>query len=301
MTIRPLRPEDAGGLLAMWNAAARFDPLTAELLDEKTRGDGGFDPELALVATRGAAITGFVMGVLRPQPGVPKGFLKLIAVARDHRRSGIGSRLIETVENTLRDRGAGSVRVCESAPNYLVPGVDTRYASAPHFFQRHGYRRTGEACNMTVDLDRCRLDQRAGEKSLAGRGITLRRAAAPDRDRLLALLETHWPAWIDEVEVSLQNRPPSLHIAESGGSLAGFAAWDANNRGTGWFGPMGTAPRARGQGIGRFLLLRCLADIRATGLREAIIPWVGPVGFYEASAGATVTRTFHRYEKVLAP
>ena len=159
------------------------------------------------------------MGVVRPASGGPGGFVKLIAVAPANRRRGLGSMLLGSVENALRKRGAESVRVCESAPNYLVPGVDTRYVSAPPFFQRHGYRRFGEACNMTVELAARRFGPRAEEESLTDRGIVFRRARAPDRAGLMRLLERHWPAWADEVDASLRKRPPGLHIAESGGAV----------------------------------------------------------------------------------
>ena len=113
------------------------------------------------------------------------------------------------------------------------------------------------------------------------------------------MLDRHWPPWKHEVGVSLCNSPPSLHVAVKNGAIVAFSAWNANNRGTGWFGPMGTAPEARRQGVGQVLLFRCLADMQAMGLMEATIPWVAPVDFYRKTIGAEVSRTFHRYEKVL--
>ena len=81
--------------------------------------------------------------------------------------------------------------------------------------------------------------------------------------------------------------------------MIGFAAHDANNVGTGWFGPMGTAPEFRGRRIGEVLLKRCLADTRAQGLTQATIPWVGPTEFYERTVRARITRRFVRLEKRL--
>lgn len=301
MNIRPYRPGDAAGLLSMWNASARFDPLTPALLEEKVHGDGGLDSGMAFVCDEDGGITGFAMGVLREAGDGPLGFVKLIAVVPDRRRQGAGSRLLGIVEKALFQRGARTVRPCESSPDYLVPGVDRRYGSAPCFLEAHGYRRVGEACNMTVDLEGREFTAAGEEKILAARGIELRRAEASDDASLAELLDAHWTSWKAEAGVALRNDPPSLHLALLGGRVVGFAAWDANNRGTGWFGPMGTAPEARGGGVGRLLLLRCLEDIRLAGHRRATIPWVGPVRFYEASAGAVVSRVFDRYEKEFAP
>jgi len=298
MEMRALQRDDGEAVLAMWNATARFDPLTPDLLEEKVWGDTGFDPGLAQVCIDDGAIAGFAMGVLRPMSHGPRGIVKLIAVDVERRRRGVGGRLLAAVEAGLRERGAQAVRVCESAPNYLTPGVDARYSAAPHFFEKHGYARVGEACNMTVDLQSRRFETTEAERELAARGIEVRRAVDEDRAGLEALLRAHWPSWLPEARAALDSRPVSLFVARHGGAVLAFAAWDANNRGTGWFGPMGTAPEARRQGIGNVLLFRCLADMAAQGQRVATIPWVDPVDFYRHCAGAAVSRIFHRYEKV---
>ncbi len=301
MNFRPICRSDAAPLLEFWNASARFDALTGDLLAEKIWADEGYDPGMTLVCADAGRITGFVMGVMRQGVDGPRGIIKLLAVAGEQRRSGIGSRLLLAVEARLGELGAKTIRVCESPPNYLTPGIDSRYSGAPHFFDRHGYVQVGEACNMTVDLEDRAFTSVDKERALQAQGVIIRRATADDRAAVTRLLETHWPPWRKEVIASLLNKPPSLHLALAGPEVLAFAAYDANNRGTGWFGPMGTAPAARSQGIGQLLLFRCLADMAAQGHRYATIPWVDPVGFYKQCAGAAVTRIFHRYEKVVKP
>ena len=299
MSLRPLSRSDAGPVLELWNASARFDPLTPALLEEKVWGDPDFRPESALLSEAHGCIDGFVMGVLRQTADGPRGITKLIATDPDQRRHGIGSRLLQAVEQKLAGQGARSLRICESPPNYLTPGVDARYSSAPWFLESHGYQRCGEACNMTVDLEGRDFSGTEAEQQLAAAGIKIRRARTADKHAVAALLETHWPAWQHEVDRALANEPPSLHLAFRGNDAVAFSAYDANNRGTGWFGPMGTAPEMRGTGIGRALLFRCLSDITDEGHKQATIPWVDPVGFYERTVGAAVTRIFDRFEKDL--
>jgi ribosomal protein S18 acetylase RimI-like enzyme len=299
MNLRPLYRDDAGPLLELWNASARYDALTPDLLDEKVWADEGFDPDLALVCEDAARITGFVMGVMRQSVDGTRGIIKLAAVGSQQRHRGIGSCLLRAVEAKLEELGAKTIRVCESPPNYLTPGIDSRYSAAPRFFEKHGYVQVGEACNMTVDLEDTEFATGDREQALADRGIEIRRATAADSAAVAQFLEEHWPPWRKEVLASLLNTPPSLHLALAANEVVAFSVYDANNRGTGWFGPMGTAPAARRQGIGQLLLFRCLADIAAQGHRYATIPWVDPVGFYKQCAGAAVTRIFHRYEKVV--
>lgn len=299
MQTRPLQRKDSAALLEMWNATARFDPLTPSLLEEKIHGDDAYDPELVLVSEASGEIQGFAMGVIQDAPQGRRGVVKLMAAAADRRRCGIGSDLLARLEQALAARGARVMRICESPPNYLTPGVDSRYSAAPHFFKSHAYRRIGQACNMSVELQGREFGDEDQETLLAERGVELRRAGLDDRSALAVLLQLHWPSWMAEADRALHNEPSTLFIAVEGGHVTGFAAWDANNRGTGWFGPMGTEPAARGQGIGRLLLFRCLRDMGRTGLSVATIPWVDPVDFYSQCAGAAVTRIFNRYEKEL--
>jgi N-acetylglutamate synthase-like GNAT family acetyltransferase len=130
-------------------------------------------------------------------------------------------------------------------------------------------------------------------------GIEVRRALRADAPALNAFLDSHWPSWRAEAAVALASEPATLHLALRDGRVVGFAAWDANNRGTGWFGPMGVDPRERGSGLGCVLLHRCLDDMRAQGHDAAVIAWVDNAPFYERCAGAVPSRNFARFEKLL--
>ena len=295
MTIRPLEARDAGALLALWNRSAPFDPLSPALLDEKL---DGAEAGLALVAEAAGALVGFGLARLWPTPDVLRGTVAMLCVAPERRRAGIGGALLTRLEAALSDREATVVRIAEASPNYLTPGLDVRYTPGWLFVQKHGYRRVGEAVNMDVDLSQS-FDTADAERQLDAKGVAVRRAAEADREVVRAFLAEHWPAWIPEVETTFAQEPISLWLAFRDGDLLGFSAYDANNVGTAWFGPMGTAEAARGLGIGGVLCRRCLADLRAKGHAHATIPWVAPVGFYAHYAGAHVSRVFHRFEKKL--
>lgn len=292
LRIHPLDPGQLGSVLRVWNDAAIYDPMTAALAREKIWSDPDFDSDLALAATVGDVLAGFAVGVARASS---RAFVKLLAVHPDWQRRGIGRELLKTLEILLRLRGASSIRWLESAPNYLAPGIDRRNAAATAFVRAMGYSHVGETHNMTVDL--------AFELPPANppdRTVDMRRARVEDRDRLVDFLTPRWAAWIPEVLIALGNDPPSLFIAARNDGIVGFAAWDANNVGTGWFGPMGVDENNRGSGVGCVLLRQCLHEIRAQGLNSAIIPWVGPGGFYERCAGAQADRDFDRFEKSFA-
>jgi ribosomal protein S18 acetylase RimI-like enzyme len=299
MTLRPVRRADADALRALWNRTAVRDPLTPQLFDEKVWGDPGFDPDLALAAEDGDEIVGFAVGVVRPVEGGRRGVIKLLAVAPARQREGIGSRLVDAVEAAMRGAGAETVRLGESPPNYLTPGLDPRYTRAMLLFEGRGYERLQEAYHMRVDLAAQAFETGREEQVLVADGVVVRRAVAADRNPVMAFLEEHWPPWKAEVDRTFANEPVSLHLAFEVDAVLGFSAYDANNVGTGWFGPMGTAPAARGRGVGAVLLKRCLADMKAQGHTVSTIPWVAPIAFYAHHVGAEISRVFYRYEKAL--
>jgi hypothetical protein len=157
------------------------------------------------------------------------------------------------------------------------------------FFEKHGYQKFGECYNLSCGLEGKDFRREAPP------GIEVRRAR-PD-DPIMAFLQRHFALWQSEVQTMLGNSPVSLHVALRNKELLGFAGYDGNNLGTGWFGPMGTSPDHRGSGLGGVLLSRCLEDLQAQGLKRCTIPWVGPWRFYARQCGAFIDRVFWRYER----
>lgn len=293
-TIRKIAPGDFGALLRIWNDSVRYDPISGGLLEEKLIHDVDIVPDGLLLCERGNEITGWGAAVYRATNR--RGYIKMLCVSPEHRRKGIGTSLLQSLESFLIRRGATQVRVAESAPNYLTPGVDTRYEDALKFYAERGYEPFERAVNLETGLEKF-----AGYNTSAldhvRSGCHVRRASSADREAVDKLLSKHWEAWKDEVANALSNSPPTLHIALKGGEVVAFAAHAANNRETGWFGPMGTDPGMRGSGLGSELLLRCLADMAESGFCSATIPWVDPVDFYRQKVGATLSREFVRLRK----
>ena len=297
----PLETVAQDRLLAAWNDAADWDPLTPAVLAEKLEAEPPEARAVGRAAIVEGVVAGWAFGVLRESSEGRRGVVKMLAVVPAFRGRGIGSGLLAAVESSLTKAGATAIRFGESAPNYLVPGVDLRCEPLLALLEQRGYARIGTTVNMSVDLLAETFSTSADEVRLQADGIVVRRAGATDRTAIDQLLERQWPSWRPEVSTALSRTPPAVHVALSsaGGNVAGFAAYDGNNVGTGWFGPMGTATVWEGRGIGRVLLRRCLHDLRSQSLSHAIIPWVGPVAFYERHAAARVDRTFVRLEKRL--
>ncbi len=118
----------------------------------------------------------------------------------------------------------------------------------------------------------------------ADRGVTIRRALAPERPAVMNWVREHFMSSAAEVETAFAQIPVRCFVAVRDATLLGFACHDVTCRN--FFGPEGVATGERGHGIGRALLLCALSAQRAQGYAYAIIGGVGPAEFYARTVGA---------------
>ena len=124
------------------------------------------------------------------------------------------------------------------------------------------------------------------EEALRDKGITIKKALAPDMSKIISFTEENGhPGWADEIRVCFMNQPPSCYIAVKDKQIVGFGCYESTARG--FFGPTLVAESVRRQGVGKALLLACLASLREMGYAYAFIGWPAPeaIHFYEAATG----------------
>lgn len=297
MQFAPLAEDQVSQLCSMLASACAFDSPTQQLLQEKAFGDPDQRPQDCLMAWEGQSVAGYCQFLWRLRPGgLRQGYIKLLAVAPQYRRRGLASRLMELAESTLREQGVSVVRLLESYPNYLCPGLDVRYTPAILLLEKLAYSKVSETYNLHCPLQTFYQEEHV-EQRLRDCGIEIARAEADGR--LTDFIREHFPNWLAEVTVMLGHSLPTVFLAQRRGDILGFAGYDGNNIGQAWFGPMGTAPDSQGQGIGAGLLHQVLRELRQQGHQFCTIPWVGPYGFYARYSQARIDRVFWRYEKAL--
>lgn len=299
--LRLLCAEDLPALTYLCKVGMEHDEFFDALVREKTLGARDYEAELCL-GDEGpdGRLRGFIIGVQGRRRDIPWGYVRLLVVNPAHRNQGVGSALLAELESRLKARGARRMSIMDVSANYLSPGVDPLYTEATCFLPKNGYKFVRVNENLICDLPAVPYDCAERIKALESEGFFIRRATPADRDVIVRFLEGQWPDWVCEVLSSLELNPPMVHICLREGEVVAFAGAEGNNRGTGWFGPMGTHPVTRGKGIGAITLQLCLNDLAALGHRHAIIPWVGPVRFYSRFCGSRRHRTFWTYEKELA-
>ncbi len=301
MKIAEYSPELFDKAFQVCKKGMELDTITKDLLKQKIDEDPDFDPRLTLLAySESNKPVGFIMGVIRNRGKDKVGYIKLLAVVKQFRRKGIASALYSDVENKMRALGVKLIRVYESYPNYFMPGVDPFYTEAVCFFERNGFVKFNDCSNLKADLVKQDFNTSKEERKLKKHGIIISRATKKDFKPVVNWIRRHFAAWESEIKAAFENKPVSLHIAKKSGRIIAFSAYETNNKGTGWFGPMGTSKTARGKGIGGILLKRCLNDMKKAGFKTSTIPWVGPIPFYMHYVNSKVERVFWRYEKKLS-
>ena len=122
-------------------------------------------------------------------------------------------------------------------------------------------------------------------KSAVPEEVIIRRPGAYERHLVADWAGEHFsPKWASEVKVAFSREPISCFIATRNREILGFACYGTTAKG--YFGPTGVSEAARGSGIGKELLFRCLQALREDGYAYAIIGGVGPREFYEKACGA---------------
>ncbi len=124
------------------------------------------------------------------------------------------------------------------------------------------------------------------EAKLLTQGIRITKALGLDCSKVVAFAEESGHAfWADEIRAAFTNHPASCYIAVKDKKVIGFACYEATARG--FFGPTAVAECERGKGVGKALLLACLASMRELGYAYAIIGWPATtaIPFYEKCCG----------------
>lgn len=290
-----MRPADVADVFALVQRVEPYGVPHPEWLRARTFGDPTCSADLLLLAEEGGQKLGYCLACLRGDRGV----VKLFGVEQGMRRRGIGDALFDALEARLREKGAGEAAVEGAAPNYFLPGVPLEHIDAISFLLKRGYQtdRTSRV-DLDVDLRLADLDTAAAEARLQEKGIVIRRAQ-PDEVAMAAEMARvrFSEAWRLEVADAINYAPIPLFIALHEGRVVSFAAYDVG--GPTRFGPTGTEPDYREQGIGGALLKLCLRDIWDRGDPVAEIGWAGPIGFYARAVGAHIGRAYWCFRKWL--
>ncbi|MBC5806709.1 MAG: hypothetical protein DLM53_05125 [Candidatus Eremiobacter antarcticus] len=155
--------------------------------------------------------------------------------------------------------------------------------------------------NMLVDLDTWSFDPATHDEALAKAHLsaTQGQSAAPADARWIK--DTFAGSWSQEASDGW-----NWFVRDGTGAAVGFATYEQRVTRFWWladwldrpdigiFGPMGIDPALQGRNIGSVVAQKALLSLKEKGFAQAIIPAVGPVGFYERCCGARIVQRLSR-------
>jgi mycothiol synthase len=266
---------DAPQIAAFTRVACAYDLLSTASVERSIFYEP--DDKLTVLGVYDGGLDAVAAGVVRGE----RAWVKFLAVHPRLRLQGIGGELLVRIEDFARSAGATSIEVGNSAPYFVVPGVDVRATEAVTFFQSRSYVRNGDAVNQRISLT-----------GLPDPELDCVTAGPQQLDRVMPWVKEHYPFWIAEVTRAVELGTCVVH------EDLGFACYDVLR--DAWFGPMATRPDLRGKrGVGSATLLSALHHMRARGYEHADIVWSGPLLFYLKTVGARVNRVFWWFRKAL--
>jgi ribosomal protein S18 acetylase RimI-like enzyme len=146
--LRPTTPDDTPALLALAEATGVFQPHEvegfAEVLEDY-HDDEQYNGHLAATWVEDGAVTGFVYYAPADLTDGGTWDLWWIIVARDRQGRGLGTRLLELVEQSVRQEGGYQLLIETSS----LP----QYEPTQRFYLKHGYHVTAHIPDYYAEGD----------------------------------------------------------------------------------------------------------------------------------------------------
>ena len=114
LIVRPYQPSDEEHVIALWHRCNLVVPWNDPKRDVRLK--VAFQPQLFFVGELGAAIVATVMAGYEGH----RGWINYLAVSPDHRRMGIGRRMMQMAEDELRKLGCPKINLQVRSSNQAV-------------------------------------------------------------------------------------------------------------------------------------------------------------------------------------
>ena len=294
------QPLTQGNLKAVYELFKRnelFYSIPLDYFQKGSFGDKDFDPDLTLILidSNSNQIIAALIAVNRAEYCC----IKALIVEKEFRRQGIGRKMLkEIIERAaIKNKHISFINFGASPPNYWLTGVDLRHTDLLFFLKKNRFKIGETRQNLTVPLKNLDLTPSSEVKE-----FQYERVQSKDFEELLEFVRDNYghSSWPEEVQLSLQNTPPTTFVAKNkNDQIVGWATHGLQFPGA--FGPTGVLYTLQGKGIGSELLKWCLWDIQQIGLETCTIMWVvgNTIKFYAKSIDAYIHPVFYNMIKKL--
>ncbi len=283
----------------LWNELLKQDPVSEDLIRLKFSDNEFAKPVLPFAYAGGAfALTCTRSGRFLHDDDAGTAWIMALGF-RDEDAMG---KLIDSQLSVLKKRGVTRILCAGFTPTYFFPGIDRNaYPQIWKFMKDTGFRVKEEAIAMDRNLWPLHdLDFGAAPPA----GVEVRNLAGRELPALLRMLKRNFSSDYSYRAkcVAEKGERYQIKIAVEGDTILGYSMF-FGPEGRRWympgehFGPFGVDERHRSRGIGAFLLLQTLQEMRIRGMHRAFFLWTSERAshLYERF-GFEVTRRFTVFE-----
>lgn len=299
ITIEQYTPNDFEMISELWKENLKDSwPINSIALKERLNSGDHF-----FAYTESNTPVGFVA----TQHQGKKAHIALILIESSHQRNGIGARLVEYVENQLREKGVDELFVGSGAGSYFWPGVPNNSPSALSFFKKLNWNLEEENVDMVFEIKSFKAPIYLYEKI---GNINLTMTDQNNSQKVLLFEQNYFPEWYDYFKNELEkgNFGSILIATDVNNEILGTVILNKPNPSFIWspllpncggFGSLGVNPSKRGLGIGLALAAKATEILRDQGVRYSYLAWTYLVDWY-GQLGYSTWRTYRRGSKNIA-
>ncbi|THE13787.1 GNAT family N-acetyltransferase [Bacillus timonensis] len=301
-------------LLGLWNQEIGHDfPMSAELFKQNSFDDCNVFTEGSHIAiNQENQVVGFVVAKRWQDEidvGISKemGWIQVLLVDRHYRNQGIGKKLLQHAESSLKESGVNHIWLGKDTWHYF-PGVPFQYEDVANWFEKRGY----EKGTQEYDLD-CHFEEdEIGSPSLDGVEHSLLKLE--EKDEFLSFMHRCFPGrWEYEAIQYFQKggQGREFVVLKRNNQIIGFCRindskspviaqnvyWSAlYQQELGGIGPLGIDLNERKHGYGLFIVEAAVSYLHKRHIRSMLIDWTGLVTFYN-KLGFEVCKSYNSYFK----
>lgn len=293
-------PNDVEVLVNLWNKNIGDDfPMTRRLFIQNSIEDLNVVNEASFCAIVEGKTVGFIVSKTYQEPieyGQPKniGWIQVLIVDKHYRNRGIGTKLLNSALNQLKQLGIDKIHLGRDVWHYF-PGVPLEYEDTINWFLKKGFKKREY---IDVDLVRHFKDDEPLEL-IKNNDAHFSILNINEKDHLLKFLkEAFYGRWFYETikyfELGGTGRDYVVYWVD--GEIKGFCRMNDDStpfigcnvqwaglydEKTGGIGPLGIHPNYRKLGLGLDIVKYAVNTLHNRGCRHIVIDWTGLVSFYE--------------------
>jgi len=288
-------------MVSLWNGLLGKEfPMRRELFFMNSLEDENLCEESSRLAVDGSGkLVGFLIAK-RWQENLDlpldreRAYIQVLVVDQDNQAKGLGSKLLDHAERSLRNLGVKRISLGADLWHYF-PGLPKEYVGILPWFKGKGYQESGEVFDFYRKYDQ--LEERLPMPEAEGGSYEV--LALEDKELFLTFLRRCFPdRWTYEALAYFKKGGTGRDflVLKKEGEISGFCRInDVNSpfiaqniywaplfkEELGGIGPLGIDEAERGRGYGIGIVEAGIRVLRNRGIDQIVIDWTNLTAFYE--------------------